>query len=423
MACTMNFEEEEEMLKDKKIVLGITGGIAAYKSAELTREFVKKEAMVRVIMTKNACEFITPLTLQTLSGHPVFTEMFVPLTDFDMAHISLAEYADIVVIAPATANIIGKIASGLADDILTTTVMATKAPVLICPAMNVNMYNNAIVKENISKLRAHGYLFMVPGYGELACKAEGYGRLPEIPDILEEVESVLTPKDLVGEKILVTAGPTREPFDPVRYITNYSSGKMGYALAITAKRRGAQVTLISGPTTLPTPRDMTFISVASAVDMRDAVMDHFDSSTVVIKAAAVADYRPSSRSASKIKKGGNGLDLKLERNPDIILEIGRKKGNRILVGFAVETENIVENARNKLKKKNMDIIVANDVTKEGAGFGYDTNIIKIISADGKIENVPLMGKMDVADRILDRVKKIITSRQPAPGKRPAVRDR
>ena len=419
----MNFEEEEKMLKDKKIVLGITGGIAAYKSAELTREFVKKEAMVRVIMTKNACEFITPLTLQTLSGHPVFTEMFVPLTDFDMAHISLAEYADIVVIAPATANIIGKIASGLADDILTTTVMATKAPVLICPAMNVNMYNNAIVKENISKLTAHGYLFMVPGYGELACKAEGYGRLPEIPDILEEVESILTPKDLVGEKILVTAGPTREPFDPVRYITNYSSGRMGYALAITAKRRGAQVTLISGPTTLPTPRDMTFISVASAVDMRDAVMDHFDSSTVVIKAAAVADYRPSSRSARKIKKGGNGLDLKLERNPDIILEVGRKKGNRILVGFAVETENIVENARNKLKKKNMDIIVANDVTKEGAGFGYDTNIIKIISADGKIENVPLMGKMDVADRILDKVKKIITSRQPAPRKRPAVRDR
>ena len=411
------------MLKDKKIVLGITGGIAAYKSAELTREFVKKEAFVRVIMTKNASWFITPLTLQTLSGHPVFTEMFTPLKDFDMAHISLAEYADIIVIAPATANIIGKIASGLADDILTTTVMATKAPVLICPAMNVNMYNNAIVKDNISKLIAGGYLFMVPGYGELACRAEGYGRLPEIPDIVEEVESILTPKDLMGEKILVTAGPTREPFDPVRYITNYSSGKMGYALAVTAKRRGAQVTLISGPTALPTPRDMKFIPVASAVDMRDAVMDNLGSSTVVIKAAAVADYRPSSRSARKIKKGVDGLALQLERNPDIILEVGRKKGNRILVGFAVETENLVQNARVKLKKKNMDIIVANDVTKEGAGFGYDTNIIKIISADGKIENVPLMSKMEVAHRILDRVKNIITGRKSAPRRRPAVRDR
>jgi phosphopantothenoylcysteine decarboxylase/phosphopantothenate--cysteine ligase len=349
--------------------------------------------------------------------------MFTPVKEFDMAHISLAEYADIIVIAPATANIIGKIASGLADDILTTTVMATKAPVLICPAMNVNMYNNAIVKDNISKLIAGGYLFMAPGYGELACKAEGYGRLPEISDIVEEVESILTPKDLMGEKILVTAGPTREPFDPVRYITNYSSGKMGYALAIAAKRRGAHVILISGPTALPAPRDMTFIPVASAVDMKDAVMDHLDSSTVVIKAAAVADYRPSFRSSRKIKKGVGGLDLQLERNPDIILEVGRKKGNRILVGFAVETENLVENARDKLKKKNMDIIVANDVTKEGAGFGYDTNIIKIIGADGKIENVPLMSKMEIADRILDRVKKIITGRKSASRRRPAVRDR
>ncbi len=410
------------MLKDKRIVLGITGGIAAYKSAELTREFIKKGAMVRVIMTKNAAAFITPLTLQTLSGHPVFTDMFAPLVDFDMAHISLAEYADVIVIAPATANIIGKIDAGLADDILTTTVMATKAPVLICPAMNVNMYNNAIVKENISRLTARGYLFMAPGYGELACKAEGYGRLPDIPDILEEVESILTVKDLKGEKVLVTAGPTREPFDPVRYITNYSSGKMGYALAIAAKRRGANVTLISGPTALPAPRDIKFIPVASAVDMRDAVMEHLDSVTVVIKAAAVADYRPSLRSAAKIKKG-DGVNLELERNPDIILEVGRKKGNCILVGFAVETENLVENARNKMKKKNMDIIVANDVTKEGAGFGYDTNIIKILSPDGEIESIPLMSKMEVADRILDRVKKIITSRRPAPRRRPAFRDR
>jgi phosphopantothenoylcysteine decarboxylase/phosphopantothenate--cysteine ligase len=411
------------MLKDKRIVLGITGGIAAYKSAELTREFIKKEAAVRVVMTKNAAEFITPLTLQTLCGHPVFTDMYAPLTDFDMAHISLAEYADVIVIAPATANIIGKIAAGMADDILTTTVLATKAPVLICPAMNVNMYDNAIVKENISRLTARGYLLMEPGYGELACKTEGYGRLPELQDIVEEVESILTPKDLQGETILVTAGPTREPFDPVRYITNYSSGKMGYALAIAAKRRGAKVTLISGPTALPAPWDIKFVAVASAVDMRDAVMEHLDSATVVIKAAAVADYRPSLRSAAKIKKGGGGLDLQLERNPDIILEVGRKKGNCILVGFAVETENLVENARNKMKKKNMDIIVANDVTKEGAGFGYDTNIIKILSPDGEIESIALMSKMEVADRILDRVKKIITGRISAPRLRPAFRVR
>ncbi len=399
------------MLKDKKIVLGITGGIAAYKAAELTRELVKREAFVRVIMTRNATEFITPLTMQSLSGHPVFTDMFAPLKEFDMAHISLAEYANIVVIAPATANIIGKIASGLADDLLATTVMVTKAPVLICPAMNVNMYDNIIVKENISRLSARGYLFMEPGYGELACKAEGYGRLPEISDIVEEVETILTLKDLKGEKILVTAGPTREPLDPIRYITNYSSGKMGYALAIAGKRRGASVTLISGPTVLPAPRDINFIPVSSAVEMRNAVMENLNTSSIIIKAAAVADYRPSVRSDSKIKKQDDDLVIRLERNPDIISEISKKKGNRILVGFALETENLLENARAKLMGKNMDIIIANDVTEEGAGFGYDTNIIKILSADGEIEALPLMSKMEVADRILDSVRKKIIMRR------------
>jgi len=399
------------MLKNKKIVLGITGGIAAYKSAELTREFVKRESFVRIIMTKNATEFITPLTLQALSGHPVFTDMFATIKEFEMAHISLAEYANIIVIAPATANIIGKIASGVADDLLTTVVMATKAPVLICPAMNLNMYDNVIVKENISRLSVRGYLFMEPGYGELACKAEGYGRLPEIPDIVEEVETILTPKDLMGEKILVTAGPTREPLDPVRYISNYSSGKMGYALAIAGRRRGASVTLISGPSLLPAPRGINFVPVSSAVEMRDAVMENLNTSTVIIKAAAVADYRPSVRSNSKIKKQDGELVIRLERNPDIIAEVSQKKGNRILVGFAVETENILENAKTKLVEKNMDIIVANDVTKEGAGFGYDTNIIKILTADNQIEELPLMSKMEVADRILDRIReKIIMSR-------------
>jgi phosphopantothenoylcysteine decarboxylase/phosphopantothenate--cysteine ligase len=398
------------MLKDKNVVVAITGGIAAYKSAELTRELIKRGASVRVIMTKNATEFITPLTLQTLSGHPVITDMFAPIKEFEMAHISLADYADIMVIAPATANIIGKIASGIADDLLTTTVMVTKAPVLICPAMNSNMYNNAIVQDNMDKLISKGYLFIESAYGELACSAEGYGRLPEVPEIVEEIESILTLKDLAGEKILVTAGPTREPFDPVRFITNYSSGKMGYALAIAGKRRGASVTLISGTTSLPAPRGIQFISVSSAGEMRDAVMEHADSSTVIIKAAAVADYRPKVRAESKIKKQGGGLTIELERNPDIIAEVGKKKGNCILIGFAVETENLIENARAKMLKKNMDMIIANDVTEKGAGFGYDTNIIKILSADGGIEEIPLMSKMEVADRILDRVKKIIMSR-------------
>lgn len=398
------------MLKGKKIVLGITGGIAAYKAAELTRECVKREASVRVIMTKNATEFITPLTLRTLSGHPVFTDMYVPIKEFELAHISLAEYADVIVLAPATANVIGKIASGLADDLLSTTVMATKAPVLICPAMNSNMYENIIVKENIGKLSARGYLFMEPAYGEMACRTEGYGRLPEIADIIEEVESVISDKDLKGENILVTAGPTREPFDPVRFITNYSSGKMGYALAIVGKRRGANITLISGASPLPVPRGIKFVSVSTAVEMRDAVMDNIEAASVIIKAAAVADYRPHIRMDTKIKKREGELAIRLERNPDIIAEIGKKKGSRILVGFAVETENLMENARTKLIEKNMDIIVANDVTKEGAGFGSDTNIIKILGADGNIEDLPLMNKMEAAERILNRIKKIIIQR-------------
>ena len=398
------------MLKGKKIVLGITGGIAAYKAAELTRECVKREASVRVIMTKNAQEFITPLTLQTLSGHPVFMDMFVPMREFELSHISLAEYADVIVIAPATAHVIGKIASGLADDLLSTTVMATKAPVLICPAMNTNMYENIMVKENINKLSARGYLFIEPAYGDLACRAEGYGRLPEITDIMEEVESILTEKDLKGENILVTAGPTREPFDPVRFITNYSSGKMGYALAIAAKRRGANVTLISGPSALPVPRGVKYIPVSTALEMRNAVMENMEKASVIIKAAAVADYRPHMRMSNKIKKREGELAIRLERNPDIIAEVGHKKGNRILVGFAVETENLMEHAKTKLREKNMDIIVANDVTKEGAGFGYETNIVKIIGADGNIDDVPLMNKMEAADRILNRIKTIILQR-------------
>ena len=405
------YEDSKTMLSGKKILLGVTGGIAAYKAAELTREFVKGGASVKVIMTKNASEFITPLTMQTLSGNPVYSEMYSCGSDFDFAHISLAEYPDVVVIAPATANIIGKIAAGLADDLLTTTVITTKSPVLICPAMNTNMFANVIVKENISKLASIGYLFMEPGYGEMACHSEGYGRLPDVSDIVEEVQSILTAKDLTGEQILVTAGPTREPLDPVRFITNYSSGKMGYAIAIAGRQRGARVVLVSGPTSLPVPRGIQFVPVTSAVEMRDAVMEYLEASTVVIKAAAVADYRPAARSGSKIKKRSGPLSLLLERNPDIISEVGLRKGERILVGFAVETEDLIENAKAKLLNKNMDLIVANDVMQEGAGFGCNTNIIKILDREGGQLELPMMDKMEAAERIMDRIREIIVSRR------------
>ena len=399
------------VMKGKKILLAVTGGIAAYKSAELIRLFIKNDAQVKVLMTKNAQEFITPLTLQTLSNHSVYRETFSLINDFDIAHIALAQEADILVIAPATANIIGKIAAGLADDLLTTVVMATKAPVLICPSMNTNMYENVIVRENIQKLTSRGYHMMEADSGELACKSEGVGRLPELSDIVEEVKSILTEKDLVGETVLVTAGPTREPLDPVRFITNYSSGKMGYALASRARRRGASVILISGPTVLSVPRGVTYVPVSTAVEMRHAVMKNLKQSTIIIKSAAVADYRPSVCADAKIKKKDGPWTLYLERNPDIIAEIGKKKKERILIGFAMESEDLIKNAKAKMLAKNMDLIVANDVKQKDAGFQSDTNIVKILDRDGGIEELPLMDKMDVADRILDRVKMIIAHRR------------
>jgi len=392
------------MLKGKKILLGVTGGIAAYKAAELTREFIKSGADVKVVMTSNATKFISPLTLQTLSGNPVYTELFSLTEDWEIGHISLADYPDIVVIAPATANTIGKIASGIADDLLTSLVMATRKPVLFCPAMNSNMYENAAVKDNMEKLASRGYLLLGASKGELACGTEGAGRLPPLPDIVEEVESALTEKDLAGETVLVTAGPTQEALDPVRFISNHSSGKMGYALAVMARRRGAKVILISGPTDLPAPCGVETIPVRSAVEMRNAVMKKMKKSTIIIKAAAVADYRPAGISASKIKKKEGPLTLTLERNPDIIAEAGRIKGKRVLVGFAMETENLVENATGKLRSKNMDLIVGNDLSSPDAGFRADTNIVKIIDRSGRVESLPLMDKAEVADRILDRVK-------------------
>jgi phosphopantothenoylcysteine decarboxylase/phosphopantothenate--cysteine ligase len=398
------------MLDNKKIVLGVTGGIAAYKAAELTRALIKAGAQVRVILTRSAEQFITPLTMQTLSQGPVYTDIFSPTGQYDLAHIALADFADAFVIAPATGNIIGKIASGIADDLLSTTIMAQCKPTLICPAMNDKMLANPVVQDNIRKLKNYGYEIMESGVGELACKTTGSGRLPEISAIIEAVERLLTPKDFAGEKILITAGPTEEPLDPVRFITNRSSGKMGYALAKAAHQRGASVTLISGPTNLNPPAVEEMISVRTAQEMYCAVMEHYSKASVIIKAAAVADYRPKDVCQEKIKKDKGMTGIELMCNPDIIAEVGAKKKNCILVGFAMETEDLLANARGKLLKKNMDMIVANNLRQDGAGFQSDTNIITIIDKNGKTTALEKMSKLDAANRILDHIKILKTQK-------------
>jgi len=394
------------MLKGKKIVLGVTGGIAAYKAAELVRELVRAGAGVYVVMTKGAQAFITPLTFQTLSGNPVITELFSLVEESEIGHISLADRAEVLVIAPATANIIGKIAGGIADDMLSTIVMATKAPVLLAPAMNVHMWENEVLQENVAKLRSRGYHFVDPEAGELACGYEGKGRLAEVPEIVEEIRAILSPKDFSRETILITAGPTEEPIDPVRFITNRSSGKMGFALARVARRRGAETILISGPTALPVPGKVKHIAVRSASQMREAVLQNMEKASIIIKAAAVADYRPRQKAPEKIKKSAREIVLELERNPDILSEVGARKGRRIIVGFAAETENLLQNARQKLAEKNLDLIVANDVTLPGAGFEAETNIVKLLDRSGKVEELPLMAKEELADLILDRIAQL-----------------
>jgi len=396
------------MLKGKRVVLGVTGGIAAYKAAEFVRLLVKEEVDVHVVMTENAQEFITPLTFQTLSGNPVVTDPFALLEDAEIGHIALADLAELVVILPATANIIGKIANGIADDFLSTMVMATKAPVLLVPSMNVNMWENKALQKNIQTLVGTGYYLMEPGEGELACHWYGKGRLPELNEVVEKMEDLLSPKDLKGEQILITGGPTQEPIDPVRFITNRSSGKMGSALAKMAKRRGAEVILITGPGSFPPPRrDIQWVPVRSAEDMREAVFAHLEGSSVVIKSAAVSDYRPKAASEKKIKKGGSEYILALERTKDILEELGKKKGKRILVGFAAETEDLMANAKTKLLEKNLDFIVANDVTRPGAGFGVDTNQVKVLYPSGQVKDLPLMTKEEVAQFILDDVAKLL----------------
>ncbi|MEW6296382.1 MAG: bifunctional phosphopantothenoylcysteine decarboxylase/phosphopantothenate--cysteine ligase CoaBC [Thermodesulfobacteriota bacterium] len=391
------------MLTGKNIVLGVTGGIAAYKAAEIVRLLVKDGATVRVVMTKNAREFITPLTLQTLSGNPVSTETFSLTQESEIGHIRLADTADLVVIAPATANLIAKLAHGQADDLLTTVLLATTAPVLIAPAMNVHMYAHPVVQENIRKLTSLGYGFVEPAEGFLACGYEGKGRLAEPEDIVEEIRAALTRKDLQGERIIVTAGPNAEPIDPVRFITNRSTGKMGFAMARVAWRRGADVTLVSGPTALAPPRGVHFYSVRTAREMQQTVMHHYPRATMVVSAAAIADYRPAHVAPQKIKKGEGKFVIELTRNPDILAELGQQKGNRLLVGFATETEDVLQNAARKLRNKNLDLIVANDVTQEGAGFAVDTNIVTLIDRTGTVEALPRLSKDEVAHAVYDRL--------------------
>lgn len=400
------------MLRGKTIVLGITGGIAAYKSAELVSALRKKGAEIICIMTAAACEFITPLTLSTLSGNPVYKEMFAERAVPEVEHIALADRAELFIIAPATANIIGKIASGIADDILTASVMATTAPVLIAPAMNVHMYQNPTVQDNIRRMQANGYCIVEPEEGFLACGYEGKGRLAGIDKIIDQAEILLNKeKPLKGKKVLVTAGPTCEPIDPVRYITNHSSGKMGYALAKWAFLLGAETTLISGPTSERILDGIELIKIDTALEMKDNVFKHFEQSDIIIKAAAVADYRPKHVQGDKIKKKPGDLLLELERNPDILAELGKVKGRRVLVGFAAETRDVLPNAQEKIINKNLDFIVANDLTVPGAGFGTDTNIVTLLFADGKIKDFPLLSKEQAAKEILLEALAIYTNRK------------
>lgn len=398
------------MLKDKTVVIGVSGGIAVYKTLDVVSRLRKLGVNVNVIMTKSATEFVTPLSFQSLSQNYVVCDMFEDPKTWDVEHISLAKRADVFLIAPATANVIGKIANGIADDMLTTTVMATKAKVLIAPAMNTNMYENPILQRNINTLKELGYNFVEPESGRLACGDTGKGKLASPETIVDEVVKLLSKgQDLKGKSIIVTAGPTVESIDPMRYITNRSIGKMGYSIAKEAIERGADVTLITGPTNLTPPQNLKkLVKIESAKDMYEAVLANLDENDVVIKSAAVADYKPKNYSNKKIKKSDDDLVIELDRNKDIAQEIGKIKNNKILVGFAAETNDLIENASLKIKKKNLDFIVANDLTKEGAGFGVDTNIVKIIDKEGNITEYPKMKKEEVANIILDKIKELLS---------------
>ena len=401
-----------------KIALGVTGGIAAYRAAELVRLLQRNDCTVQAILTRSAREFIQPLTFAALTGRKVITEMFgegdQPADSASsVEHIGLARTIDALVIAPATANVLAKMANGIADDFLTTLYVAAQVPVIVAPAMNVNMWHHPATVENVARLRDRGVIIVDPIEGHLADGMYGAGHLAELDSIVAATLAALgIRRDLEGETVLVTAGPTREDIDPVRYLTNRSSGKMGYAIAGAAKRRGARVILVSGPVNLEPPADVEFVSVRSALEMSEAVSSHFAASTVIIMAAAVADFRPAKRSSTKLKKDEPLTEIQLEPVPDILSALAEKKGDRIIVGFAAETDNVISNARRKLEKKNLDLIVANDVTQEGAGFDVETNVATLISQDGKTIDLPKMGKPALADVILDEVE-VVRRRKPA----------
>ncbi|MFK4294149.1 phosphopantothenoylcysteine decarboxylase/phosphopantothenate--cysteine ligase [Bacillus sp. RC240] len=396
------------MLKGKKILLCVTGGIAVFKAAALTSKLTQAGATVKVMMSESAMKFVTPLTFQALSRHDVYTDTFDEKDSAVIAHIDLADWADVVLVAPATANCIGKLAGGIADDMITTTLLATTAPVWIAPAMNVHMYENKIVQKNMMTLKALGYTFIEPGEGFLACGYVAKGRLEEPEVIIRRLEEVFSEqKPLQGKRILITAGPTREKIDPVRFMTNFSSGKMGYAIAEVAASLGADVILVSGPTALESPLHVTTIQVESAQDMLEAVLQHYQSVDVVIKTAAVADYRPKYVHDNKMKKKNGDAVIELERTVDILKTLGEKKDRQLLIGFAAETTNIEEYATRKLREKNANMIVANDVKAQGAGFGTDTNIVTMYRKDGEIIELPLLTKKEVAREILKQIEMML----------------
>lgn len=396
-------------LKGKTILLGVTGSIAAYKMANVASMLIKKGADVHVIMTKNATNFINPITFETLTNHKCLVDTFDRDFEFNVEHVSIAKAADVALIAPATANVIGKIAWGIADDMLTTTIMACKCPILISPAMNTNMYTNPIVQDNMKRLSDYGYKIIEPATGRLACGDEGAGKLPSEESLVEAIENVfmcfedMPVMDMEGKKVLVTAGPTVEAIDPVRFITNHSTGKMGYAIANAAAKRGAEVTLVSGPVHISADKAVKVINITSAAQMFDEVKNRMDEQDIIIKAAAVADYTPVTTADNKIKKSDDDMSIKLKRTEDILKYIGEnKKPDQKICGFSMETENLIENSKAKLVKKNVDMIVANNLKVEGAGFGVDTNVVTIITKD-EVKALPVMSKAEVADRILDNI--------------------
>ncbi len=402
------------MLQGRKIVLGVTGGIAVYKAVDLVSRLRKQGAEVRVVMTEHAQQFVTQLTFKEISGNAVAVSMWNANQEFNVEHIALAAWADLFLVAPATANIIAKMAHGIADDLLSTTLVAAQRPIIVCPAMNTGMYENPVTKENMEKLERRGVHVMPPGIGLLACGTSGPGRLPEPQEIVAFVSNFFARRngDLTGKKVLVTAAGTREPIDPVRFVGNRSSGKMGYAVAECAAARGADVVLVTGPSALQPPDNVQVIAVETTGEMLDACLKEYEYADIVIKAAAVADYRPREVAAQKIKKqNDDGLTIVMDKNPDILKLLGSKKKHQVLIGFAAETQNLLDNAREKIIKKNLDMIVANDVTAVGAGFNSDTNIVKFLYPDGSVVSLEQMPKQKVAANILDEAVKMMSQKK------------